>query len=101
MTGTILTQGERVAQREMARDTRVALRMGLSLDEFREKRDKAVGDWCDWLHAEMDRVHASDVTEILPQILVRVEQRCITEAHRAGETAARNMVATILRKAIT
>ena len=49
----------------------------------------------------MDKTKASDPTEILPQALARMQERAIAEARRTAETAARDMVGTMLRKAIT
>jgi hypothetical protein len=96
----VLTEGERARLRELHVDTRAALAMGLTLDEYRQQRDEDIGRWCDFLHAKMDELHANDPTEILPQLAVAIEQRCASESRRIAEATARQVVERMLRKAI-
>jgi hypothetical protein len=96
----VLTEAERVRRRELTRDSRAAIQLGLSLDQYRQQREAVISDWCEFLHAEMDRSHANDPIEVLPQALARLEERAISEARRAGEASAKEMVAKMLRKAI-
>jgi hypothetical protein len=51
------------------------LALGLSLDECRERRDDQIEAWCRFLHDEMDRLRASDPSEILPHLAARIEER--------------------------
>jgi hypothetical protein len=96
----VLTEAERVRRRELTRDSRTAIHLGLSLDQYRQQREAMISDWCEFLHAEMDRTHAIDPTEVIPQALARLEERAIAEARRAGEASAKEMVTQMLRKAL-
>ena len=57
---SVLTEAERIRRRELTRDSRAAAQLGLSLDEYRQQREAVIKDWCEFLHAEMDRTHALD-----------------------------------------
>jgi hypothetical protein len=92
----VLTEIENVRGAELNADTRSALAMGVSLDEYLQLREESVSNWCQWLHGEMDRTRATDPTEILPQICARLEQRCAA----AARAAAREQVKLMLGKAI-
>jgi hypothetical protein len=56
----VLTQTEQARRRELNADSRAALALGLSLDEYRERRDVEVEAWCQFLRSEMDRLGADD-----------------------------------------
>jgi hypothetical protein len=96
----VLTEIERARRSEEVTDTRSAVALGISCDEFRQLRDKNIDDWCRWLHSEMDRTHADDPHEILPQICARLEQRCAAAARAAAKTAAQEVVKLMLGKAV-
>jgi hypothetical protein len=96
----VLTEIENVRRAELVADTRSALAVGVSLDEYLLLREKSVSDWCQWLHGEMDRTRAADPTEILPQICARLEQRCAAAARAAAKAAAQEQVKLMLGRAI-
>jgi hypothetical protein len=95
-----LTHSEKVARRLLMEDTRAALATGKSIDEYRSWRDKEVERWCEYLHAKMAELHADDPTEILPQLAMAIEERCVTEARKIAEATAKSVIALMLRKAI-
>src|SRR5262245_19847746 len=85
----VLTEQEKTRRAELNADTRQALQMGLSLDEFLVARQACTEDWTGWLHREMQRCNADDPVEVLPAALARVEQQAVAEARRAAENVAR------------
>jgi hypothetical protein len=101
MTETILTQAERDRRAAYMADMREAVALGRSLEQHLEARENLATQWAQWLHSKMDETHVLDPVEILPAALARVEERAIADARRAAENAAREMVKTMLRRAIT
>jgi hypothetical protein len=97
---TSVDVNEQVRRRELMRDMRAASAQGQELEEYRAKRDQAVDEWAAWLHAEMDRCHASDPVEVLPAALALVQERASAAARTAAKTAARDEVRRMLRRAI-
>jgi hypothetical protein len=91
---------EQVRRRELIRDTRAASEQGQELEEYRAKRDQAIAEWAAWFHAEMDKCHATDPVEVLPQALALLQERANAAARTAAKTAARDEVKKMLRKAI-
>jgi hypothetical protein len=85
----VLTEQEKTRRAELNGDTRQALQMGLSLDEFLVARQACTEDWTGWLHREMQRCKTDDPVEVLPAALARVEQQAVAEARRAAENVAR------------
>ena len=85
----VLTEQEKTRRAELNADTRQALQMGLSLDEFLVARQACTEDWTGWLHREMQRCNTDDPVEVLPAALARVEQQAVAEARRAAENVAR------------
>jgi hypothetical protein len=97
---TDIDVNEQVRRRELMRDMRAASAQGQEPEEYRAKRDQSVDEWAAWLHAEMDRCHATDPVEVLPAALALVQERAIAEARAAAKTAARDEVRRMLRRAI-
>jgi hypothetical protein len=97
----VFTEIERTRRAELMRDTKAALKQGLSLDQYLVGRNQAVDEWTRWFHAEMDKCRATDPIEVLPQALACVQEHAIAEARRTAEAAARDVVMAILRRAIT
>jgi hypothetical protein len=97
----VLTESEKVRRRELNADSRAALALGLSLDEYRARRDVEVEAWCQFLRSEMDRLGADEPGEVLPQLAVRIEERCTAAARKIAEATAKSVVALMLRKAIS
>jgi hypothetical protein len=95
-----LTESERVRRRELNADTRAALALGLSLDEYRQRRDFEVEAWCTFLRTEMDRLRCDDPVEILPQLAARIEERSTAAARKIAQETATDVVRQLLRKAI-
>src|SRR5258707_15163980 len=96
----VLTELERTRRAEFNADSREALRLGKSLEEFIASRDAHADDWARWFHAEMEKFGVTDPIEVVPNAMVRVEQRAIAEARAAAVTAARDELKRMLRKAI-
>ena len=101
MTEVVLTEIEQTRRRELRYDTKAAIGLGLTYDEYIVKRDQTVDRWIKLFYAEMERLHTDDPTEVLPNLMAKLEERAIAEARRAAQIAARDMVATMLRRAIT
>jgi hypothetical protein len=97
---TSVDVNEQVRRRELVRDMRAASEQGQELDEYRAKRDQAIDEWAAWLHAEMDRCHANDPVEVLPQALALLQERANAAARTAAKTVAQAEVRKMLRKAI-
>jgi hypothetical protein len=100
MSETALTAVERERRAQLNRDTRSALAMGLTIDQFRRRHDDEVEAWCDFLRSEMDRLKADDPSEILPVLAAQIEERAAAQARRIAEQTARAVVNQMLRKAI-
>lgn|SRR5262245_51115330 len=96
-----LTAVERERRVQLNRDSRSALELGLSLDEYRRRHDDEIESWCQFLHAAMDQVHASDPTEVLPHLAAQIAERATAAARKAAQTTAEEVVRRMLRKAIT
>ena len=95
-----LTHSEKVARRLLMEDTRAAIATGRSIDEYRSWRDEEIERWCDFLHAKMAELHADDPSEILPQLAMAIEERCMVEARKIAEATAKSVVALMLRRAM-
>ena len=96
----VLTQVERTRRAELLHNTRGAVAMGVSLDEYIAKHERSVERWTQLFYAEMEKVRVDDPVEVLPAIMAKLEERAISEARRAAEAAAKELVATMLRKAL-
>jgi hypothetical protein len=96
---TNIDSNEQVRRRELIRDTRAASALGMEVAEYREKRDQDADEWAAWFRAEMDKCHASDPVEVLPQALVLLQERAIAAARTAARSAARDEVKAMLRRA--
>jgi hypothetical protein len=96
-----LTETERLRRQEYTRDTRAAIALGMSYDEYVKLHEASVEDWTTWTHAEMAKSGADSPQEILPAILARLEQRCAQISRQAAQVAAKEVVHTALKKALT
>ena len=85
----VLTEQEKTRRAELNADTRQALQMGLSLDEFLTVRQACTEEWTGWFHREMQRCNTDDPVECLPAALARLQQRAVAEARRSAENVAR------------
>ena len=94
MTSQVLTEQEKTRRAELNADTRQALQMGLSLDEFLTVRQACTEEWTGWFHREMQRCNTDDPVEVLPAALARAQQHSVAEARRAAENVARSEVQT-------
>jgi hypothetical protein len=91
---------KRVLRRQLTRETKAAVALGLSHAAFIAKRDATEAEWAQWLHQEMDRVNAGDPTEILPSALAHLETRITAELRAVSREAAQVEIRTILTRAI-
>ena len=96
----VLTQVEKTRRAELLHNTRGAVAMGVSLDEYIAKHERSVERWTQLFYAEMEKVRVDDPVEVLPAMMAKLEERAISEARRAAEAAAKELVATMLRKAL-
>src|SRR6516225_9913142 len=91
MTSQVLTEEEKTRRAELNADTRRALQMGLSLDEFLTARQACTEEWTGWFHREMQRCNTADPVEVLPAALARVQQHSVAEARRAARCCHRGL----------
>jgi hypothetical protein len=96
-----IDEAERLRRQELVRDSRAALALGMSVDEYAQVRNAAAEDWVTWMHAEMKKSGALDPTEILPAILARAEQRAAQIAREAARVVTAEMIQAAFRKAMT
>ena len=99
-TMDVLTENERVRRREHARDVRSALKAGMSLEQFERAREACIERWCELFHAEMQKAHTDDPCEVLPTVLAKVEESAIAAARAVAAREAKEIVSTMLRRAI-
>jgi hypothetical protein len=98
---TALTPGERTARRLLIQDTRGAAAVGKSLDQYRRWREAQADDWCDWLRLKMQELHCDEPQELLPQLAIAIEERCLAECRKVAKETAAETMRLMLRKAIT
>jgi hypothetical protein len=91
---------EQIRRREFNRDMRHALAQGQELDAYRTTRDAKIEDLTATIRAMMERHGVDDPIEVLPHILIGVQERAIAEARAAAKTAARDEVRRMLKRAI-
>jgi hypothetical protein len=96
-------QSETERQRRAAinADTRTATALGISLDELRQVRSAKIENITTVIRAEMVKQHADDPMQILPEILLHVQEVVVIEARRAAKAVAEDTVSRMLRRAIT
>jgi hypothetical protein len=73
--------------------------LGLVVDEYRNQRAATIATWTTTIRTLMDEHHVDDPLEILPAIIVSIEERAIRDAKAAAEIAARTEIQRLLRKA--
>jgi hypothetical protein len=73
-TTTQQSESERVRRRELVRDMRAANQRGISVEERTKQREDAAAEWATWLHRRMDESGCTDPTELLPEIIAKLEQ---------------------------
>jgi hypothetical protein len=73
----------------------------LTLNEYRKAHSAKVANLIAVIRAEMDRHGIDDPVEVLPEILISLEESAVAKARTAAKDAARAEVKAILRKAIT
>jgi hypothetical protein len=91
---------ERVRRREFMADNRAALKNGQTYEEFRAAHEQRVQRWINLFHSEMEKVRTDDPCEVLPEIAARLEESAIAAARAVATREAKEIVTTMLRKAI-
>jgi hypothetical protein len=95
-----ISEDERARRRQYAIDSRAALGLGVSLEQCLTARKAAIGHWTTLIRAQMQEHGVSDPVEILPELLVRLEEHAVGEARTAAKAAAREEVRALLRKVL-
>jgi hypothetical protein len=96
-----LSEAERARRRQLVIDSRAAIGLGTSLDACLTARKVAIENWTALIRARMAECGAHDPVEILPELLVRLQEKAVGEARAAAKVAAREEVRLLLRKVIT
>jgi hypothetical protein len=87
---------ERARRTEFIRDAKTACANGETLDRRTAAREKRADEWAKWLRRKMDDIGCTDPTELLPDILAKLDQ---TIDDRVA--AATREINTAIRKAMT
>jgi hypothetical protein len=95
-----MTNSEMIRRRELTVDSRRALGQGMTLDEYRRAHDANVEALTATIRAAMEHYGVDDPVEVLPDILVRLQETAVEEARAAAKTAARDEVQRMLKRAI-
>jgi hypothetical protein len=95
--GKALSETERMHRRQFVTDSRAAIGLGLSLDDCFTARAKQVETWTALIRARMAECHVTDPVELLPELLVRVQEQAVGAARAAAKTAAREEVKALDR----
>jgi hypothetical protein len=96
-----LTSSERTARRLLNEDCRSASAAGKTLNQYRRWREDEIARWVDFLHAKMDELHADDPGEVLPQLAIAIEERCLAETRKVAKEVATQVIQSMLRKCLT
>jgi hypothetical protein len=92
---------EQARRRQLITESTRASEQGLTIGEYRKAHEAKVANLIAVIRAEMDRHGVDDPIEVIPQILVSLEENAIAKACTAAKDVARAEVKAILRKAIT
>ena len=65
---------ERARRTEYVRETALALRNNETLDQRTATRENRADDWSRWLRQKMDSAGTHDPSELLPDILAKLDQ---------------------------
>jgi hypothetical protein len=98
---TNIDVNEQARRRQLVTEHRRAAELEMSLDEYRKAHDAKVANLIAVIRAEMERCGVDDPVEVIPEILISLEESAIAKARTAAKDAARAEVKAILRKAIT
>jgi hypothetical protein len=99
-----MTEVERVEaarRRQLVTEHRRAAELEMSLDEYRKAHAAKVANLIAVIRAEMDRCGVDDPVEVIPEILISLEESAVAKARAAAKDAARAEVKAMLRRAIT
>jgi hypothetical protein len=91
---------EQLRRKELTSDSRRALAIGKTIDQYRAERDSAVESLTNEIRALMERHGCDDPVELLPQLLIDVREQAVEEARHAAKSAAQVEVRRMLKKAI-
>jgi hypothetical protein len=91
---------ETARRRQLIVESRRAADQDLSIDEYRKAHNAKVANLIAVIRAEMERHGIDDPVEVLPEILISLEEGVIAKARAAAREAARVEVRAMLRKAI-
>jgi hypothetical protein len=97
----ILTTKEVDAEqrRRLLADTRKASAVGRSVEEWRAERTRAVEELTREIRQLLSQNNSDDPVAFLPEILVLLEQKILSEARTTAAEAARFEIHKLLRKA--
>jgi len=93
-------QIEQAHRRQLFVDTRRAIALGKSVQDFRTERAAAIEKWTHTIRNMMQEHGVSDPIECLPAIIASVLEKAIVEARDTATIAARNEIKRLLRKAV-
>ena len=96
---TNLSEDEQVRRRRLATDSRTAIAQGQSLDGYLEAHQAAIASFTAAARALMAERGVADPVEVLPELMVRLQETAIAEARAAARVAAREELRALLRKA--
>jgi hypothetical protein len=96
MTNTQQSEAERARRTEFIRNSKAANQQRQTLEQRTKRREDAADEWAAWLHHKMGSAGCVSPTELLPDILAKMEQ---TIDDRVA--AAISEIKTKLRKALS
>jgi hypothetical protein len=80
---------EAARRRQLITESKRASEQGLTIGEYRKAHDAKVANLIAIIRAEMDRHGIDDPVEVLPAVLVNIEENAIAKARTAARDAAR------------
>lgn len=98
--GKAISESERARRRQLAIDGRAASALGIPIEACLAARKVAIEQWTVTIRARMAECGARDPIELLPELLVRIEEHAVGEARTAARVAAREEVRAMLRKVV-
>jgi hypothetical protein len=82
-------------------DSKRAVQLGLTTEEFRHQRRAITNEWTERIRKIMDEGRASDPVEVLPTILAVLLEEIRGVARDEAEMAARGTVQKMLKRCMT
>jgi hypothetical protein len=95
-----LSDTEQARRRQLVTATRAAIGQGQSIEQYQATHQRAIAGIIAAIRTRMTECGVIDPVEILPEILISLQEAAIAEARIAAKAAARDEMKTLLRKVL-